>query len=75
MVVIYNNDSNSMDEVLLILMCATSCDAEEAYMEMWEAHTFGKAPVHFADEGECRYVASVIESIGVRTTVSPEWED
>ena len=48
MVVIFNNDHTSMDDVVSVLMQATGCDEQEAYIEMWEAHTFGKAPVHFA---------------------------
>jgi ATP-dependent Clp protease adapter protein ClpS len=75
MVVIYNNERNSMDEVTEILMLATGCDAREAAMEMWEAHTFGKAPVHFADREACLEVAGIIETIGVRTSVCREWED
>lgn len=75
MVVIYNNDETSMEDVVLVLMAATGCDAEEAYMEMWEAHHYGKAPVHFAQEQECHEVARVISTVGVKTTVQKEWED
>lgn len=75
MVLIYNNETNSMDEVMLILMTATGCDATEAFEEMWEAHHFGKAPVHFSSEAECTRVAELIETIGVRTEIRPEWED
>lgn len=73
MVVIYNNETNSMDEVILILICATHCTAEEAYIETWEAHTFGKAQVHFAGYEDCVRAAKVIGSIGVRAEVSKEW--
>ena len=75
MVTIFNNDTNSMDEVLEILMRATGCASEEAYLETWEAHTFGKAPVHFAGRAECDEAARVIASIGVKTEVSLEWEE
>lgn len=75
MVVIHNNDTNSVQEVMLILMVATSCSADEAYMETWEAHTYGKAPVHFADRETCQDVAKVIETIGVLTDVCPEWNE
>ncbi|RYG16096.1 hypothetical protein EON82_25430, partial [bacterium] len=53
----------------------TQCDEEEAQTEMWEAHTYGKAPVHFASREECEGVASTIETIGVKTEVAPEWDD
>ncbi|MDX2066581.1 MAG: ATP-dependent Clp protease adaptor ClpS [Fimbriimonadaceae bacterium] len=75
MVIIYNNRTNTMDEVVEILMRATGCDAEEAYIEMWEAHTYGKASVHFESRRECERVAEVIASIGVKTEVTPEWMD
>ncbi len=72
--IIYNNETNSMDEVVIAIMMATDCPADEAYMEMWEAHHFGKADIHFASEDECKHVASVVGSIGVKTEVRPEWE-
>jgi ATP-dependent Clp protease adapter protein ClpS len=73
MVLIYNNDHNTMDEVMAILMLATRCDEEEAYIEMWEAHTYGKASVHFGSQTECQAVSEVIASIGLKTEVVDEW--
>lgn len=73
MVVIFNNDSNTMDEVMAALMRATGCTVEEAYIEMWEAHTYGKASVHFASKPECEVAADIIARIGVRTEVCREW--
>ena len=74
-VVIYNNETTTMDAVVAILMVATGCTREEASIEMWEAHTFGRADVHFASEDECRKVAEVIARIGVHTEVRKEWDD
>jgi ATP-dependent Clp protease adaptor protein ClpS len=75
MVIIFNNQTNTFDEVILALMRATGCDQAEAEIEAWEADHYGKAPVHFAKKSECEQVASVISSIGVKTEVLPEWED
>ena len=75
MVVIYNNDTNSMEEVVEVLIQATGCDEEEAFIETWEADTYGEAPVHFSNKEECEGVAHLISSIGVRTEVSLEWGD
>lgn len=75
MVVIFNNDTNSFDEVVEVLMRATGCDLDEAAIETWEAHTYGKAPVHFAGRQECESSAEIISSIGVKTEVTPEWDD
>lgn len=75
MVLIFNNEFNSFDEVIGMLMKATGCMAEEAYIEAWEAHTYGKAPCHFAERTECEVVAAMISTIGVRTVVQREWEE
>ncbi|MBS1717811.1 MAG: ATP-dependent Clp protease adaptor ClpS [Armatimonadetes bacterium] len=75
MVTIFNNDDNSIEEVVGILMEATRCSQQEAAMETWEAHHFGKAPVHFASRQECEKIALKISTIGVATSVDPEWKD
>ena len=73
MVVIYNNESNSVDEVVSILIEATGCSFDEAMIEMWEAHNLGNSSVHFASHEECAAAAALISSIGVRAEVKPEW--
>jgi ATP-dependent Clp protease adaptor protein ClpS len=73
--VIFNNDTNSMDEVVGILMKATGCDVQEASIETWEAHTFGRAMVHFGSVADCQKAAQIISAIGVKTEVIPEWND
>jgi ATP-dependent Clp protease adapter protein ClpS len=76
MVTIFDNEETSMDEVVEILIQATRCTVEEAAIEMWEAHTFGKAPVHFhSAREECDRVASIIQTAGVKTAITPEWEN
>ncbi len=74
MTLIYNNDYNTFDEVIQAIMQATGCSFQEAYIETWEAHTFGKAPIHFASQEECLRVARVVSKIGVKTEVCKEWE-
>jgi ATP-dependent Clp protease adaptor protein ClpS len=71
-VVIFNNDVNSFDQVIAVLMHATECDLQEASLEAWEAHTFGAAKVHHAPQHECRHVARIISAIGVLTEVRRE---
>jgi len=73
MVLICNNDYNSFDEVVAVLQLATQCSLEEAYIEAWEAHTYGKAPCHFDTQDECERVARIIQKIGVLTEVRMEW--
>ena len=75
MVVMFNNDHTSMDTVIAVLMAATGCDMQEAYIEMWEAHTFGNAKVHFAGKDECEAAATLISSAGIQTEVALEWPE
>lgn len=73
--VIFNNDTNTFEEVIEAITLATGCTLEEAYIETWEAHTYGKASIHFATQTACCAVASIVSNIGVKTEVRPEWED
>lgn len=72
LVTVYNNDTNTYDEVIFILMVATGCDEEEAYIETWEIDHLGQSVVHVADEPECCRVAGIIATIGIRVEVSED---
>lgn len=74
-VVIFNNEYTPVDEVIRILIEATGCDEQEAYIETWEAHHYGQAPVHFDSEAKCHTIARVINTVGVETEVAKEWND
>jgi ATP-dependent Clp protease adapter protein ClpS len=71
-VVVFNNDYNTYDEVISILMIATGCSFDEAHMEAWEIDHLGKSVVHHGDKEECEDVASVVKQIGIRVEVSKE---
>lgn len=71
MVTVYNNDTNTYEEVIVVLVLGTGCTTEEAYIEAWEIDHFGQCVVHRADEGECRAAAEVIATIGIKVEVSP----
>jgi ATP-dependent Clp protease adapter protein ClpS len=71
-VTVFDNDINTVDEVLTILMIATQCSADEAYMETWEIHNLGKSVVHHGSEDECWDVARIVAQIGIRVEVSAE---
>jgi hypothetical protein len=75
MVMIFNNADNQFEDVVDVIMRATMCSKEEAVIETWEAHTYGKAPVHFSSRRDCVEVAGIIEDIGVQTEVRPEWDE
>ncbi|HWD39489.1 MAG TPA: ATP-dependent Clp protease adaptor ClpS [Fimbriimonas sp.] len=71
-VTVYNNETNTFAEVEHILMVATGCDYEEAWMETWEIDRLGKSVVHHSDQEECENVAAVIAQIGIEVRVSCE---
>ena len=71
-VVVFNNDKNTYDEVMDILMRATGCTAEEAWIETWEVDHLGKSAVHHADQEECERVAAIIRTIGIQAEVRQE---
>lgn len=70
MVTVYDNPTNTYDEVIAILMIATQCDFDEAWMETWEVDNLGKSVVHLSDREECETVSNVISQIGIRAEVS-----
>ncbi len=71
-VTVYDNDTNTYEEVITVLMIATACTAEEAYIEAWEIDKYGQCVVHRADESECQGVADVVGTIGIKVEVSQE---
>jgi ATP-dependent Clp protease adaptor protein ClpS len=71
-VVVFNNDHNTWDQVVDILMRATACTQREAEIETWEIDRLGKSVVHHGDEDECMSVAEVIREIGIRVEVATE---
>lgn len=73
--IIFNNDTNTFEEVVESIAYATGCTMEEAYIETWEAHVYGKAAIHFSSQVVCSAVAAIISNIGVKTEVRPEWEE
>src|SRR2546423_15624769 len=68
-VIVYNNDHNTYEEVEQILMQATSCSKREAEIETWEVDHLGKSTVHHGDEDECEKAAAIIRTIGIQVEV------
>ncbi len=71
-VTVYNNDHNTYEEVITILILATGCDLDEAWTETWEIDNLGRSVVHHGQEEECNEVASVIGRIGIKVEVTEE---
>lgn len=71
-VVVFDNDYNTVEQVVDILMAATACSVHEAEMEAWEIHHLGKSCVHHGDHQVCASVAEIIATIGIRVEVLAE---
>jgi ATP-dependent Clp protease adapter protein ClpS len=69
-VTVYDNDYNTYEEVMMILMAATGCSAQEAYIEAWEIDHLGKCVVHNSSKDDCQMAASIIAEIGIQVEVS-----
>jgi ATP-dependent Clp protease adapter protein ClpS len=71
-VIVYNNEVNTFDEVITILMRATHCLIEEAIAETEEIHLHGHSVVHHSSQEICEAVAEVIATIGIQVEVKEE---
>ena len=71
-VTVFDNEHNTVDQVIGILMQATDCTQDEAEMETWEIHYLGRSVVHHGGQEECERAAGIIRSIGIRVTVTEE---
>ncbi|HRJ27780.1 MAG TPA: ATP-dependent Clp protease adaptor ClpS [Fimbriimonadaceae bacterium] len=71
-VTVYNNETNTYEEVITILMIATACTPDEAYIEAWEIDHYGRCGVHRASKEVCEDVAAIIRAIGIRVEVERE---
>lgn len=72
LVTVFDNDRNTFEQVIGILMLATACSVDEAQMEAWEVHHLGQSVVHHSGKEECERVAETIRTIGIRVTVTEE---
>ncbi|MBL8087677.1 MAG: ATP-dependent Clp protease adaptor ClpS [Chthonomonas sp.] len=70
-VIVHDNDTNTDVEVMAILMVATGCDEQEAFIETWEVDALGQSTVHIAAKQECERAAEIIRTIGIKVTVEP----
>ncbi len=69
---VFNNDHNTWDEVIHILMLATHCTPDEAAIETWEIDKLGSSVVHHGREDECRQAGAIIATIGIHLEVVQE---
>ena len=72
-VVAFNNDTNTFDEVIRVLVKATGCSTAQANNLAIEIDKQGKARVFEGSYSKCIQVSSIIESIGIQTQVEIGW--
>jgi len=62
-VILYDDDHHTVDEVVLQVQKATGCSLEKAVYITLTAHTAGRAIAHDGTETECERVAAVLRQI------------
>ena len=62
-VILYNDDWHTFDDVIEILMKATGCTEQRAMEIAIEVHTKGRAICYDGSKEECERVASIIATI------------
>ncbi len=68
-VILYNDDVHSFEEVILQLMKATGCSQSQAEKHAWTAHTKGKDVVFRGTFDECFRVQGVLQEIQLVTEI------
>jgi len=70
-VILFNDETHSMDEVIAQLIKATGCTAEKASRIMLEAHLTGRAVAWTGHRERAEHISSVLEEIRLGTKVEP----
>ena len=68
-VVLFNDESHAMDEVVAQIMKATKCDAGRAASIMMEAHNMGRAIAFSGSRERCEHVESILAEIRLGTAI------
>ncbi|HEX9615038.1 MAG TPA: ATP-dependent Clp protease adaptor ClpS [Bacteroidota bacterium] len=68
-VILFNDEVHTFDEVIGQLIKATGCSSPRAEALAWEVHTRGKALVFDGPMNNCLQVSSILEEIGLHTTI------
>ena len=68
-VIVYNDDIHTFEEVIVQLIKATGCSAEQAERHAWTIHTEGKDCVFEGDFEDCFRVQGVLREIQLVTEI------
>jgi ATP-dependent Clp protease adapter protein ClpS len=68
-VILFDDDIHTFEEVILQLMKATGCTAEQGERHAWTVHTRGKDCVYQGDFFDCFRVQGVLREIQLVTEI------
>lgn len=68
-VIVYNDEIHTFEEVIVQLIKATGCSAEQAEQHAWRIHTEGKDCVYEGDFEDCFRVQGVLREIQLVTEI------
>lgn len=68
-VILFNDETHSMDEVSAQIIKAINCDMTRAYDIMMTAHNNGSAIVYTGHKEKCELVSSILEEIRLSTKI------
>ena len=66
MVILFNDDHHTFDQVITQVQKATGCSPAEAFHITYTAHTNGRAVASVGSKPECEHVASFLREIDLR---------
>jgi len=69
LVVLFNDDYHTFDEVIHQIIKATGCSRERAEQLTWEVHNKGRSIVYNGELMKCIKVSAVLEEIQLRTEI------
>lgn len=68
-VILFNDDSHDMVEVVNQIIKATGCDQSKATLIMLEAHSAGRAIAYSGGKERCEHVESILAEIRLGTKI------
>jgi ATP-dependent Clp protease adapter protein ClpS len=68
-VILFNDETHSMNEVVAQIMKATQCDAGRASAIMMEAHNMGRAIAFSGSLERCEHAESILAEIHLGTKI------
>jgi len=68
-VILFNDDYHSFDEVIIQLIKALKCDINTAKNFAFQAHINGKTAIYNGSLAKCLQITSILAEIGLNTEI------